>query len=262
MGFWALCIERCKNKRHKNIKAKKQESKKMENRKNKSVLGLEKIISINFKNQLLLKEALTHRSYLNENPDWPTSHNERLEFLGDAVLEIIVTVFLFEKYPDFNEGKLTSVRAALVNRSMLSRVAEEIDLKSAVFLSKGEKQGSARSREAIFANAVEALIGAIYLDQGYEASENFIKQFVLKHLGLVMGKKLYQDSKSLLQEIIQEKLKVTPRYKVMEEIGPDHKKEFLVGVFFDNELIAEGKGVSKQDAEEATAEEALKKIEK
>ena len=234
----------------------------MENRKNKSVLGLEKIISINFENQLLLKEALTHRSYLNENPDWPTSHNERLEFLGDAVLEIIVTVFLFEKYPAFNEGKLTSIRAALVNRSMLSRVAKEIDLKSVVFISKGEKQGSARSREAIFANAVEALIGAVYLDQGYEVAENFIKQFVLKHLGLVMGEKLYQDSKSLLQEMVQEKLKITPRYEVMEEIGPDHKKEFLVGVFFDDKLIAEGKGVSKQDAEEATAEEALKKIEK
>ena len=223
---------------------------------------MEKTIGINFKNQLLLKEALTHRSYLNENPDWPTSHNERLEFLGDAVLEIIVTVFLFEKYPAFNEGKLTSIRAALVNRSMLSRVAKEIDLKSVVFISKGEKQGSARSREAIFANAVEALIGAIYLDQGYEVAENFIKQFVLKHLGLVMGEKLYQDSKSLLQEMVQEKLKITPRYEVMEEIGPDHKKEFLVGVFFDDKLIAEGKGVSKQDAEEATAEEALKKIEK
>ena len=123
--------------------------------------NLEKTININFENQLLLKEALTHRSYLNENPDWPTSHNERLEFLGDAVLEIIVTVFLFEKYPAFNEGKLTSIRAALVNRSMLSRVAKEIDLKSVVFISKGEKQGSARSREAIFANAVEALIGAV-----------------------------------------------------------------------------------------------------
>jgi ribonuclease-3 len=224
--------------------------------------NLEKTIDINFENQLLLKEALTHRSYLNENPDWPTSHNERLEFLGDAVLEIIVTVFLFEKYPAFNEGKLTSIRAALVNRSMLSRVAKEIDLKSVVFISKGEKQGSARSREAIFANAVEALIGAVYLDQGYEVAENFIKQFVLKHLGLVMGEKLYQDSKSLLQEMVQEKLKITPRYEVMEEIGPDHKKEFLVGVFFDDKLIAEGKGVSKQDAEEATAEEALKKIEK
>jgi len=224
--------------------------------------NLEKTININFENQLLLKEALTHRSYLNENPDWPTSHNERLEFLGDAVLEIIVTVFLFEKYPAFNEGKLTSIRAALVNRSMLSRVAKEIDLKSVVFISKGEKQGSARSREAIFANAVEALIGAVYLDQGYEVAENFIKQFVLKHLGLVMGEKLYQDSKSLLQEMVQEKLKITPRYEVMEEIGPDHKKEFLVGVFFDDKLIAEGKGVSKQDAEEATAEEALKKIEK
>ena len=145
--------------------------------------NLEKTIGIDFKNQLFLKEALTHRSYLNENPGWPTSHNERLEFLGDAVLEIIVTVFLFEKYPAFNEGKLTSIRAALVNRSMLSRVAKEIDLKSEVFISKGEKQGSARSREAIFANAVEALIGAVYLDQGYEVAENFIKQFVLKHLG-------------------------------------------------------------------------------
>jgi ribonuclease III len=223
---------------------------------------LEEIIGINFNNHLLLKEALTHRSYLNENPDWPVPHNERLEFLGDAVLELIVTEFLFEKYPDFNEGLLTGIRAALVNHSMLLRVSKDIGFVSRVFLSKGESKGSEKAKESIFANAVEALIGAIYIDQGYEKSEEFIKKFVLKNLDMVMEQKLYRDPKSILQEIAQEKFSITPRYEIIEENGPDHHKRFLVGAYLDNKLIAKGEGDSKQDAEREAASNSLKEIEK
>ncbi len=221
---------------------------------------LEKVIGIDFEDQLLLKEALTHRSYLNENKKWPTSHNERLEFLGDAVLELVVTDFLFRKYDDFDEGKLTGIRAALVNHNMLSRVADEINLGEQVFLSKGENHSSNKAREAIYANAVEALIGAIYLDQGYEIASQFIKRFILSKLEMVMEEELYNDPKSLLQEIVQEQMKVTPWYKVLDEEGPDHKKEFLVGVFFDDKLGAKGKGKSKQDAERAAAKNALDEL--
>jgi ribonuclease-3 len=222
---------------------------------------LEKIIGFDFNNTLLLKEALTHRSYLNENKNWPTPHNERLEFLGDAVLELIVTDFLYKKYPDFDEGKLTGIRAALVNHNMLSRVADEIDLDNYVFLSRGENNSSDKTREAIYANAVEALIGAIYLDQGYELSKGFIDKFILSKLNMVMDQELYNDPKSLLQEVVQEKLKVTPWYKVLEEKGPDHEKEFLVGVYFDEKIGAKGVGKSKQDAERAAAKNALNMFE-
>lgn len=224
--------------------------------------NLEKIIGVDFNNKLLLKEALTHRSYLNENPGWSTPHNERLEFLGDAVLELVVTEFLFEKYPDFNEGKLTGIRAALVNYTMLLKVSKDIGLDSEVFLSKGEAEDSEKAREAIFANAVEALIGAIHMDRGYRKAEEFIKKFLLKNLDMVMENELYRDPKSLLQEIAQEKLSVTPDYKVIEENGPDHRRNFLIGVYFGNELIAKGEGESKQEAERKAASDALKKIEK
>lgn len=223
---------------------------------------VEETIGINFNNHLLLKEALTHRSYINENLDWPVSHNERLEFLGDAVLEIVVTKFLFDKYPEFNEGRLTSVRAALVNHNMLLKVAKDVGLDSEIFLSKGEEKGSDKAKEAIFANAVEALIGAIYMDQGYDAAKGFIDKFVLTNLGMVMEKKLYHDPKSLLQEVVQEKLSITPKYEVVGENGPDHDKRFSVGVYFGDKLVAEGEGESKQDAEREAAAKALKTVEK
>lgn len=221
---------------------------------------LEDKIGIEFKNKNILKEALTHRSYLNENPRSPVPHNERLEYLGDAVLELAVTEYLFKKYPNYEEGEMTSLRAALVNYQMLSRVAREISLEDFILLSRGEAKDVGKARDVILANALEALMGAIYLDQGYEAVKNFIIKFILSHLGEVLEKGLHRDPKSLLQEIVQERSKITPTYKVLSEKGPDHQKEFLVGVFFDEKMVAEGSGFSKQEAESRAAEQALKKI--
>lgn len=222
--------------------------------------ALESKINFTFKNKKLLKKALTHRSYLNENPKWPLPHNERLEYLGDAVLELIVTEFLFKKYPKRQEGELTSIRAALVNHFMLNRVAKSLEIEKFIQLSKGESRESGRAKEAILSNAVEALIGAIYLDQGYDASKDFVQSNILIHLKEIIDKELFIDSKSLLQEIIQEKQKITPSYKVLEEAGPDHNKEFIAGAFLGEKLISKGKGFSKQEAEVEAAANALKKL--
>ena len=219
-------------------------------------------IGLNFNNPDLLREALTHRSYLNENPRAGLANNERLEYLGDAVLELIVTEFLFNKFLAYQEGQLTSLRAALVNYQMLSRVANEISLAKHILLSRGEAKDTGRAREVIAANAFEALIGAIYLDRGYKETEKFIHNSVLKHLDEIIEKKLYLDPKSELQELIQEKFRVTPTYKVLTETGPDHQKSFSVGVYFTDERFAEGIGQSKQEAESRAAETALKKLAK
>lgn len=222
--------------------------------------NLEKKLGFVFQNQALLKEAVTHRSYLNENPEWPFPHNERLEYLGDAVLELAVSDFLFRQYPDFPEGKLTSYRAALVNYQMMARVAKEFGLDDFILLSRGEAKDNGKAREVILADGSEALIGAIYLDQGYDRAAAFIEANVLPHLRQVITEGLYQDPKSLLQEIIQEDRKITPTYGVIKESGPEHQKDFLVGVYFDNQLIAEGAGTSKQEGERAAAEAAIKKL--
>ncbi len=225
------------------------------------IIEIEKKINYVFKNKEILDEALTHRSYLNENLKWPLPSNERLEFLGDAVLELIVTEELFKRFPDFQEGKMTSVRAALVNYIMLAEVARVINLGAYLKMSKGEARDTGRAREVILANAIEALIGAIYLDAGYEAAKKFVAGFVMTHLEEVLRHNLYLDAKSLLQEKIQEKLKLTPTYRVMEAVGPDHAKVFSVGVYFNDKLIAEGKGHSKQDAEVTAARKALELLE-
>lgn len=220
---------------------------------------LEKTIDFVFKNKNLLKEAITHRSYLNENPSWSVPHNERLEFLGDAVLELAVTKNLFNVYPDEPEGQLTSIRAALVNYQMLAQVARSIGLENHILLSRGEAKDVGRAREIILANAMESLIGAIYLDKDYESAEKFIVRFLIRpHLKTIVENGLYKDPKSRLQEIVQEKLKITPHYEVLEEWGPDHKKIFKTGVFFGDKLAAEGEGYSKQDAEVEAARNALK----
>jgi len=221
--------------------------------------GLEEKIHITFKDKDILQEGFTHRSYLNENTKWHLPHNERFEYLGDAVLELSVTDFLFRKYPERQEGELTSIRSALVNHLMLARVARELDLDAYILLSRGEAKDTGRARDAIRANAVEALIGAIYLDQGYEVVDTFIKNHLLIHLEEVMSEELFVDSKSQLQEIVQEELKLTPTYRVLDESGPDHNKEFVTGVYFGKELAAKGKGFSKQEAERDAAENALKK---
>jgi ribonuclease III len=219
-------------------------------------------IGCKFQNKDLLKEALTHRSYLNENPRWPFSHNERLEYLGDAVLELAISEELFKEFPEYPEGKLTVLRAALVNYQMLAKVAADIDLNSYLYMSKGENKDTGKAREVILANAIEAVIGAIYLDQGFDFVRDFIQKYVFSRLDEVLKNKTYKDSKSELQELIQERLKITPTYKVLDESGPAHQRTFHIGVFFGGKLIAEGKGASKQEGEVEAAKNALKKYQK
>lgn len=218
---------------------------------------LERKIGIQFKNKDILLTALTHRSYLNENTNWPLPHNERQEFLGDAVLELVVTEYLYNNYPN-PEGEMTNWRAALVNANILSRISNEFDLNDFVLLSRGEAKDTGRARQYILANAIEALIGAIYLDQGYDKSKEFISRFVIKELKEIIEKKLFRDPKSLFQEKAQEKVGTTPTYEVLDEWGPDHARQFRVGVYLDKELIGEGAGPSKQEAQQIAAEDALK----
>lgn len=224
------------------------------------LVSLEETLGIKFKKPSLLKEALTHRSYLNEHPQWEVPDNERLEFLGDAVVELAVTESLFEHFPEDDEGRLTAIRAALVNYQMLARVAEDLRLGDFLYLSKGEEKERGRAREVILANAFEAVVGAVYLDRGYEAARKVVNECVMPRLEEVMAKKLYKDPKSALQERFQEVKKVTPAYRVLAEFGPDHAKRFVVGVYVGGEKLAEGEGASKQEAEAAAAARALEKI--
>lgn len=218
---------------------------------------LEKKLKIKFKNKDLLTQAFTHRSYLNENPKFAMSHNERLEFLGDAVLELAVTEYLFGKYPQKPEGELTSWRASLVNAKILSRIAQDIGFNDFLLLSKGEARETGKARQYILANTFEAFVGSFYLDQGYKACQKFIKKYVTQELPQIIESQLYRDAKSRFQEEAQEKTGITPSYRVLKEWGPDHAKHFVIGVFLGNELVAEGEGSSKQEAEEAAAKKAL-----
>ncbi len=220
--------------------------------------AFEKKIKINFKNKNLLKQAFVHRSYINENGGLAISHNERLEFLGDAVLELTVTDFLYQKYPDYTEGELTALRSALVNAVIISSVAESLGMNDYLLLSKGETKDRGKARQYILANTYEALIGAVYMDQGYAAADKFIAQTLLPKTEEIVNKKLWRDAKSLVQEKAQEFVQCTPMYKVLQESGPDHDKHFTVGIYFNKDLIAEGKGKSKQEAEQKAAEAALK----
>ncbi len=218
---------------------------------------VEKKINIKFKNKDLLVQAFCHRSYLNENSDFHLENNERLEFLGDAVLELIVTEYLFKKYPKKSEGELTNWRAALVNAKMLSQMAKELDFNGFLLLSRGETKELGKARQYILANTFEALIGAAYLDRGYEVTKSFIEKKLIKKLPEIIKKGLFRDAKSSLQEEAQERVSITPVYKVLKEWGPDHAKRFIIGVFLDKKLVAEGDGSSKQEAEEAAAKKAL-----
>ncbi len=217
---------------------------------------LEEKIGIKFKNPDLLLQALTHRSYLNENPKWHLDHNERLEFLGDAVLELVVTEYLYNKYPN-PEGELTNWRAALVNAVMMAKVSSKIDLNEYLLLSRGEAKDVGRARQYILANALEAVIGAIYLDQGYEVTSDFISRFIIGELPKILEEKAYKDYKSLFQERAQDEAGITPTYEVIKEWGPDHAKHFRIGVFLEKDLIGEGEGPSKQDAQQEAAKAAL-----
>ena len=220
---------------------------------------LEKKINIKFKKLDMLKQAVVHRSYLNEHSDFELAHNERLEFLGDAVLEIIVTEYLFKNFPDTPEGELTNWRASLVNSKMLSIIAKEIGLETYLYLSRGEsKDKNSKARQYILANAVEALIGAIYLDQGKRVVEKFIKERFILKLDNILANELYLDPKSKFQEKSQEQFSVTPHYKVLSESGPDHDKIFEVGLYLSDELISRGQGSSKQEAQIKAAAKGLK----
>jgi len=222
---------------------------------------LQNQLGVNFKNTDLLKQALVHRSYLNEHPDFPVGHNERLEFLGDAVLEIVVTEFLYLNFRETDEGDLTNWRASLVNAKMLHVIATEIKLEDYLYLSKGEaKDKNKKSRQYILANAVEAVIGAIYLDQGLEVAKTFILKNIVSKLDEILRSQSYLDPKSKFQEEAQEKKGVTPHYDILNEEGPDHAKLFTVGLYLGTELVSSGEGSSKQEAQVDAAAKGLKKM--
>lgn len=219
---------------------------------------LKKKLGIDIMTEALFQEAMTHRSYLNEHRDYTFPHNERLEFLGDAVLELVVTEYLFHKF-DNPEGELTSFRAALVNGDMLGKIGRELGVQDYLLMSRGEAKDTGRARGYLIANAMEAIIGALYLDQGYDAAKKFIEKYILVHLEEVLKQGLHTDPKSRFQEMAQEKVGITPSYRVLKEWGPDHDRHFIAGVFLGEQLVAEGEGVSKQEAQRQAAREALQK---
>lgn len=223
----------------------------------KDLKKLEKNLAVVFKNKDLLKTAIVHRSYLNEHKNFELDHNERLEFLGDAVLELVTTDYLYKNFPN-PEGELTNWRASLVNAKMLAAIAHTLEIEDFLYMSKGESQdANPKARNYILANAVEAIIGAIYLDQGLEVAREFINQNMLSRLTNILENQLYLDPKSKFQEKSQEIFNVTPVYKVLEESGPDHNKFFKVGVYLNHEMVAEGEGTSKQEAQVKAAQAAI-----
>ena len=223
----------------------------------KDFAKLEKSLHISFKNKDLLTQAFVHKSYLNENPDFKLFHNERLEFLGDAVLELVVTTYLYRQYPKKPEGELTNWRAALVNAKQLSVTADKLGFNNFLLLSRGEGKETGKARQYILANVFEAFVGSLYLDRGYEVCDGFIKKHLIKELPHIIEASLFKDAKSRFQEEAQERVKITPIYKALREWGPDHAKHFVIGIFLGEKLVAEGEGSSKQEAEEAAAKNGL-----
>ena len=221
--------------------------------------ALEKKIGFKFKKPALLQQALAHRSYLNEHPEFAGGHNERLEFLGDAVLEIIVTEYLYTAFPETPEGQLTNWRASLVNAKMLYLIAQELGIDDYLLLSRGEaRDKNSKARQYILANAIEAIIGALYLDGGIKAAKGFIDKYAVSKFNDILKSESYLDPKSRFQEIAQEKVGITPTYKTLSEEGPDHEKNFTVGLYLGESLIATGQGLSKQEAQVEAANNGLK----
>lgn len=224
---------------------------------NTDLSQLEAILGVTFTHKDILKSAITHRSYLNEHREATWDHNERLEFLGDAVLELVITDFLFKKYPDKPEGELTAVRAALVNTTSLSAASEKLGVNEFLLMSKGEAKDVGRARQYILANTFESCVGAIYVDQGYDHAADFIGRNLFAKTEEIVTKRLWQDPKSRFQELAQEHESVTPTYETVGQEGPDHDRIFTVGVFLRKEKVAVGTGRSKQEAEQAAAEKAI-----
>ncbi len=214
-------------------------------------------LKISITNKLLFYEALTHKSFLYFHPDYPYGYNERLEFLGDAILEFVVSEYLFKKYPNFKEGQLTLIRASLINREKLLEIAEKLELEKLIL--KGPNIDE-KGLKKVLSDAVEALIGALYLNSGLEFVKKFIEDFLLQYVDEIVEKGLYKDPKSLLQEIFQDRFKTLPKYTVLKEEGPSHQKKFIVGLFLEDKLISVGEGSNKQEAETQAAAKALKKI--
>ena len=226
------------------------------------LIKLQKRLGVKFQDESLLKQAMVHRSYLNEHSEFKIGHNERLEFLGDAVLEIVVTEYLYLSFTSTPEGDLTNWRASLVNAKMLYEIAKELDIESCLYLSRGEaRDKNKKSRQFILANAVEAIIGAVYLDQGLETAKKFIKKNVISKLDDILENQTYLDPKSRLQEKAQEIKGITPHYQILDEVGPDHAKIFTIGLYFEEDLIATGQGSSKQEAQVDAAAKGIKKLE-
>lgn len=218
---------------------------------------LQGILEARFNDTTLLLTAITHRSYLNEHREATWDHNERLEFLGDAVLELVVTDHLFRTYTEKPEGELTAIRAALVNTVSLSAASEALGVNKYLLMSKGEAKDEGRARQYILANVFEAIIGALYLDQGYEAAKVFIASRLYSRIDEIVRKRLWQDPKSRFQELSQDKVSITPTYETISQEGPDHDRVFTIGVFLRHEKVAEGKGRSKQEAEQKAALRAI-----
>lgn len=212
-----------------------------------------------FKNQKLLDLAFIHRSYLNENPNLGLSSNERLEFLGDAVLSLTVSEFLYQKFPHYNEGDLTALRSAMVKTKTLAHLAQTLDLGSRLKLSRGEEESGGRKNLTLLANVFESVIGALYLDQGLSSVKKFIQTVLLPEIEEIIKTGAYKDAKSEFQEVVQDKLRFSPVYKVLKSEGPDHAKIFTIGVYVQGKLFGQGSGHSKQEAEEVAAVAALAK---
>jgi len=220
---------------------------------------LEKKIGVRFKNQDLLRTAFVHRSYLNEHRDSGWEHNERVEFLGDAVLELAVTEYLYSHFPN-PEGDLTNWRSALVKGEMLAKVARELKLGDYLYLSKGEEHSGGREKEYLLANTFEALIGVLYLEHGYAKAKKFVEKFLLVHLENILKTGEHIDAKSRLQELAQERVMMTPAYQLLHDEGPDHDKIFTMGAYIGERIVGKGSGSSKQAAEQKAAEDALKRL--
>lgn len=216
-------------------------------------------VGITFKDKSILERAFTHRSYINEHPGTNLRHNERLEFLGDAVLELVITHYLFEKYPDTPEGELTAYRSALVRTESISDAASKLGMNDYLLLSKGEAKDTGKAREYILANTFEACIGAIYMDQGYEVARDFIGKSLYKKIDDIVEHRLWKDPKSYVQEKVQEIFSVTPSYEVISEEGPDHDRNFVAAILFGDEQVATGEGKSKQEAQQNAAQAAIEK---